>query len=114
MVILRHEGHEARGVYKGLDMMRTVWTFSPDAVIVDINMPDLSGYDVARAINETWKGRSGRPLLIGISGVYREESDQTLARAIGFDHYLTKPYQTNDVLRLLTPRQDRKSTRLNS
>ncbi len=80
-------------------MLGTVRQFVPDAIFVDINMPDLNGYDVARAV----RSKNGNVLLIAISGVYKAEPDRLLAGMAGFDHFLSKPYQTTDVLRLLEP-----------
>lgn len=99
MMVLRHEGHETRGIHKGAEVPRLVSEFAPDTVILDIHMPDVSGYDVARSMTD----RRPRPLLIGISGVYRKAADMLMAKAIGFDHYLTKPYEPSDVLKLLAP-----------
>jgi DNA-binding response OmpR family regulator len=98
-MVLRDEGHEVRGVYSGVDVLRAVRQFAPHAVVVDINMPDLSGYDVARAI----RTRNGNVLLIAISGVYKRDPDKILAGIVGFDHFLPKPYQASDVLKLLEP-----------
>ena len=98
-VVLRDEGHEIRGVYRGSDVLTAVRKFVPDAIVVDINMPDLNGYDVARAV----RSRNGNVLLIAISGVFKAEPDKMLAGMAGFDHFLSKPYQTTDVLRLLEP-----------
>jgi CheY-like chemotaxis protein len=97
--VLRDEGHETRGVYRGTDVLRTVRLFVPDAVFLDIKMPDLNGYDVARAV----RSKNGNVLLIAISGAYKAEPDRLLAGMAGFDHFLSKPYQTTDVLRLLEP-----------
>jgi DNA-binding response OmpR family regulator len=98
-MVLRDEGHETRGVYRGTDVLRTVRQFVPDAVFLDIKMPDLNGYDVARAV----RSKNGNVLLIAISGVHKAEPDRLLAGMAGFDHFLSKPYQTTDVLRLLEP-----------
>ena len=98
-MVLRDEGHEIRGVYRGSDVLTAVRKFVPDAIVVDINMPDLNGYDVARAV----RSRNGNVLLIAISGVFKAEPDKLLAGMAGFDHFLSKPYQTTDVLRLLEP-----------
>jgi CheY-like chemotaxis protein len=98
-MVLRDEGHEIRGVYRGTDVLGTVRQFVPDAIFVDINMPDLNGYDVARAV----RSKNGNVLLVAISGVYKAEPDRLLAGMAGFDHFLSKPYQTTDVLRLLEP-----------
>lgn len=98
-MVLRDEGHEIRGVHRGSDVLTTVRHFAPHAIVVDINMPDLNGYDVARAV----RSKNGNVLLIAISGVYKAEQDRLLAGMAGFDHFLSKPYQTNDVLRFLEP-----------
>jgi DNA-binding response OmpR family regulator len=98
-MVLGDEGHEVRGVYGGADVLRAVRQFAPHAVIVDINMPDLNGYDVARAI----RTRNANVLLIAISGVYKRDPDKLLAGIVGFDHFLPKPYQASDVLKLLEP-----------
>lgn len=98
-MVLRDEGHEVRGVYNGSEVLRAVRQFAPHAVVVDIHMPDLSGYDVARAI----RTRNANVLLIAISGVYKADPDKMLAGLAGFDHFLPKPYAAADVLKLLEP-----------
>jgi DNA-binding response OmpR family regulator len=97
--VLGDEGHEVRGVYGGADVVRTVRQFAPHAVIVDINMPDLNGYDVARVI----RTRNANVLLIAISGVYKRDPDKLLAGIVGFDHFLPKPYEPSELLRLIEP-----------
>jgi CheY-like chemotaxis protein len=101
MMILRDEGHDVRGVYKGTDVLMAVNAFDPDAALVDINMPGLSGYEVARLIRS--KHGDARPLLIAISGVYKQGSDKALAEIVGFNHHVTKPYDTGALLALLAP-----------
>ena len=101
MMVLRHGGHEARGVYKGADVVKAIEDFQPDAAFIDISMPDLSGYEVARRIREQRGG--DKILLIAISGIYRKHLDVLLGTIAGFDHYLTKPYQPSDLLRLIAP-----------
>ena len=98
-MVLRDEGYEVRGVYGGSEVLRAVRQFAPHAVVVDINMPDLSGYEVARAI----RSRNNNVLLIAISGIYKRDPDKMLAGIVGFDHFLPKPYQAGDVLKLLQP-----------
>jgi CheY-like chemotaxis protein len=90
-------------VYSGGDVPRAVRQFAPHAVVVDINMPVLNGYDVARAI----RTRNRNVLLIAISGIYKKEPDKLLAGIVGFDHFLSKPYQASDVLKLLEPLRTR-------
>jgi two-component system OmpR family response regulator len=97
--LLRDEGHETRGVYKGSDAIAAMQTFDPDVVMVDIAMPEMSGWDVAREI----RARCGesRPLLIAISGLYKQAADKVLGRLAGFNHYVAKPYDPGVLLALL-------------
>jgi DNA-binding response OmpR family regulator len=101
-MLLRDEGHEVRSVSSGRRVMGVVLDFDPDVVILDIHLPELSGWEVARTI----RNRPGRrqPLLIGISGEYKQGADKILAEILGFDHYLLKPYEPNALLGLLRPR----------
>ena len=88
-MLLQDEGYEVRGVYTGRHVIGAILDFAPDAVILDINLPDLTGWEVARRIRER---RGPQPLLIGISGEYKKGADKVLAHISGFDHYLVKPY----------------------
>ena len=99
MALLREEGHETRGVYKGTEVMSAMDTFDPDAVLLDISMPGMSGWEVARTIRAAHGDE--RPLLIAISGVYKLAADQILGKIAGFNHYLAKPYDPSVLLTLL-------------
>lgn len=101
MTLLRTEGHETTGVYDGQKVMPAVLAFNPDVVILDIHMPGLSGWEACRAIRE--KCGDVRPLLIGVSGEYKKGADQILSEILGFNHYLLKPYQFSEILRLIEP-----------
>ena len=101
MMLLREEGHDVRAVHSGRNVMGVVLDFDPDVVVLDINMPGLSGWEVARTIRQ----RHGheRPLLIGISGEYTKGADRILSEILGFNHYLLKPYEFSELLRVLAP-----------
>ena len=99
MELLREEGHETRGVYQGTDVMAAMDAFDPDAVLLDISMPGMSGWEVARAIRAEYGEK--RPLLIAISGVYKLAADQILGKLAGFNHYIAKPYDPSVLLALL-------------
>lgn len=101
MMLLREEGHDARGVYSGRNVMGAILDFDPDVVILDIGMPGLSGWEVARIIRQH-RGNE-RPVLIGISGEYTKSPDRILSEILGFNHYLLKPYEFSDLLRILAP-----------
>jgi DNA-binding response OmpR family regulator len=100
-MILGEEGHDARAVYAGRNVMGAVLDFDPDVVVLDIHMPGLSGWEVARTIRDR-RGKE-RPLLIGISGEYKMGADKILSEILGFDHYLLKPCEPRTVLALLEP-----------
>ena len=98
-LLLNDEGHDVVGLQKGADVLRTVEQFDPDAVVLDIAMPDMSGYEIAKAIRKRY-GQI-RPLLIAVSGRYKKASDRMLGEIVGFDHYLLKPYPPGELLALL-------------
>ena len=100
MMVLRDEGYEVRGVSSPADVLSAINEFNPDAVLLDIGMPQLSGWELARRIRERL---ARRPMLIAISGQYKDGADKILAQIVGFDHYLVKPYDTAALLRLLAP-----------
>ena len=98
-LLLNDEGHDVIGLGKGTDVMRTIDEFRPHAVVLDIAMPDLSGYEVAKEIRKRFGVIT--PLLIAITGRYKQASDRMLGQIVGFDHYLLKPYQPGELLALL-------------
>ena len=99
--ILEDEGHKVQAVFRPEEVMPAVQRFMPDAVILDIAMPKLSGYELARQIRERFMAY--RPLLIAVSGVYRKGTDAFLSMAVGFDHHLSKPANPDELLELLAP-----------
>ena len=99
-LLLLDEGHEVREVYRGSEVLRMVRDFDPDVALIDIGMPGMTGYDVAREIRQVF-GKE-RPLLIAITG-WKQSSDRILARLAGFDHHLAKPFETKLLLELIKP-----------
>jgi CheY-like chemotaxis protein len=102
MMLLREEGHEVRSAYTGTDVMRIARLHRFDAVILDIEMPEMSGYAIARELRTHYYGTRA-PLLIAISGKWNKPSEKLLAQVVGFDHHLEKPCDPNALLRLLKP-----------
>ena len=72
----------------GPEALELFGEFQPDAVILDIGMPGMDGYEVARCIRAT--APSSDVLLVALTG-WGQDHDQTLARAAGFDHHMIKP-----------------------
>jgi DNA-binding response OmpR family regulator len=101
MMLLKDEGYAPHGVYSGRYVMASVIDIDPDVVLLDIHLPDRSGWEVARAIRSQ-RGKA-RPMIVGVSGEHTRGSDRLLSRMLGFDHYLLKPYALADLLALLAP-----------
>ena len=102
LALLREEGHQVRGVYTGLDVLDSVRDYAPDVVLLDIGMPHVSGYEVARELRVRYA--SARPLLIAVTG-RNQPNDRNLAQLAGFDHHVAKPYDPNALMGLLKPLQ---------
>jgi DNA-binding response OmpR family regulator len=97
--LLEDEGYEVRGLHRGSEVMAQVATFDPYAVLLDIAMPDMSGFEVAQQIRRRYGEM--KPLLIAISGRYKKAPDKLLAELAGFDHHVAKPYDPVALLALL-------------
>ncbi len=82
-------GHEVQAAHDGPAGISLVLEFQPDVVLLDIGLPGMNGYEVARRIRAEM-GR--RPLLIAVSGYGREE-DRRHAYESGFDYHFVKPLQ---------------------
>jgi CheY-like chemotaxis protein len=91
-------GYEARSAYDGPSALRIAREFPANAVLLDIGMPGMSGYDTARALREIAELRGAR--LVAVTG-YGQEEDRTRARDAGFDHHLTKPVDPTELRNLL-------------
>jgi CheY-like chemotaxis protein len=101
--LLRSNGHRVQRAYTAGEALDLLQGASFDAAILDIGLPDMSGYALARAIR-TGGLRVGT--LIALSG-YGQDSDRDSSAAAGFDHHLVKPVDEELLLRVLstTPRQ---------
>ena len=86
-MLLEVNGDNVRVAYDGEEALEAEGDFRPDVVLLDIGMPKLSGYDVAKRIREV---RGGKVLIVAITG-WGQEDDRRRAREAGFDHHFTKP-----------------------
>lgn len=101
MALLHDEGHEVWGLYRAQEVMRAVTSFDPDAILLDIALPGRSGYAVAEEIRHRFGPK--RPMLIAVSGLYKQLAHEQLSDATGCDHFLTKPFDFGELLKLLAP-----------
>ena len=98
-MFLTSKGYEVRCAYSGPTAIACAALFRPEAVLLDINMPEISGYDVARTLRG--HARSPRPIIVAVSAL-ADESDRIAARLVGFDHFLKKPVEHDSLLQLLS------------
>jgi DNA-binding response OmpR family regulator len=104
--LLELEGHVVRAIHSGADVLAAVPIFRPDAIILDISIPGLSGYAIAQAVRHSFTDLR-RPLMIAISGMWKQAGDRLVAQQVGFDHYLVKPCDPREVVQLLDNLIDR-------
>ncbi len=87
-IILQMHGHKVEMAHDGSAALEICRARDFEVILLDIGLPSIDGYEVARRIRE--QGGESRPLLVGISG-YGFEADHRRAREAGFDLYLVKP-----------------------
>src|SRR5688572_16443784 len=87
-LLLRLAGHDVRVAHDGQAALALAGEFHPDCAVLDIGMPDLNGYEVARRLRHSAFGKNVR--LIALTG-WGQDEDKCRAHDAGFDHHLTKP-----------------------
>ncbi len=105
-MLLRLMGHEVHTAYDGLEAISAALTIQPDLMLLDIGLPKLDGYEVARRIRA---GQGNSVVLVALTG-WGQEDDRRRSKAAGFDHHLTKPVEMDALQSLLTAPQFRHST----
>jgi signal transduction histidine kinase len=96
-MLLHLDGHEIRTAHDGNSALENFDTFLPNAVFLDLGLPGMDGYEVARRLRET---HSLDVLLVAVTG-YGSDVDHARSRAAGFNHHLVKPVRPDDIRRLL-------------
>src|SRR5687767_12448812 len=91
---LRLEGHEVKAVHDGLQALASLKVFDPHVVVLDIGLPGLDGYAVARQLRS--RGDTSHVLLIALTG-YGQKEDRSKAAEAGFDYHFVKPADPRDI-----------------
>jgi two-component system, OmpR family, response regulator len=87
-MLLETLGHEVRVMHDGPSALAMVDDFAPEVVLLDIGLPGMDGFEVARQLRA--RAATKTALLIALTG-YGGDSDKQKAREAGFDHHLVKP-----------------------
>jgi CheY-like chemotaxis protein len=87
-MLLRASGHDVRTAGDGAAVLSEVLDYQPDVVLLDIGLPGLNGYGVAKQIR--LEPTLQNVVLIALTG-YGQDSDREAARQAGFNHHMVKP-----------------------
>ncbi len=98
-MVLRRMGSEIRVEHDGPAALAAAEEFEPDVILLDIGMPQMSGYEVARRLRQYPWGRS--VTIVALTG-WGQEEDRNRSREAGFDHHLLKPVEPATLRRLLS------------
>jgi CheY-like chemotaxis protein len=88
--LVRHLGHDVLTVHDGQQALRVVESYRPDVILLDIGMPGLNGFEVAKRLRE--QGINPAPRIVAVTGWGKPE-DQARSREAGFDMHLMKPVE---------------------
>jgi PAS domain S-box-containing protein len=102
-MMLRTAGYTVVTAGDGIEGLERARQVQPGTVLLDIGLPGLDGYEVARRIRREPWGRSAR--LVAMTG-WGQEKDKQRAHEAGFDAHLTKPVDPSDLVRVLAERRD--------
>lgn len=97
-LLLELEGHDVRTALDGPAALELASDFRPEAVLLDIGLPGMDGYEVARRLRDRPETREA--LIIAITG-YGQLEDRALTKAAGFNHHLVKPVDPEELGALL-------------
>ncbi|MFP4278486.1 MAG: ATP-binding protein, partial [Halochromatium sp.] len=87
VLALEAAGHAVQAAYSGAEALTAAAAFKPDAVVLDIGLPDMDGHALARALRQ--QPETAEAVLIAVTG-YGQASDREQAYAAGIDHHLPK------------------------
>ncbi|MFH1159031.1 MAG: ATP-binding protein, partial [Pseudomonadota bacterium] len=98
-VLLELRGHKVQMAVDGPAGLKAAMIFKPEVILLDIGLPGMDGYEVARRLRGLPETRN--VLLIAVSG-YGQAEDLRKSKEAGFDHHLLKPADTNELQALIT------------
>jgi two-component system CheB/CheR fusion protein len=90
-------GHDVRVAHDGEAALGAAHAFRPDVVFLDIALPGMSGYDVARSLRDS---ATGITRIVALTG-YSQQDDVRRSREAGFDAHLVKPVDPDTLVRTL-------------
>ena len=95
-ILLAAMGHDVKTAYEGREAIELAAHYQPQAVLLDIGLPGMNGYEVGRAL----KSGNAPVVLVAVSG-YGQEEDRRRSREAGFDYHLVKPVAPADLAAII-------------
>ena len=93
--LLRREGFEVETARDGSEALERIAASRPDLVVLDVMMPQKSGYEVCRTIRESEAWRDIKIIMLSAKG---RDAEVTKGMTLGADVYITKPFSTRDLM----------------
>jgi CheY-like chemotaxis protein len=97
--LLQLQGHDVRVAFSGLAALEIVQDYTPHVVFLDIGMPDIDGYEVARRLRQ--QAGLERVVVAALTG-WGQQADRRRTSAAGFDHHFVKPPDPRALQRILS------------
>jgi signal transduction histidine kinase/ActR/RegA family two-component response regulator len=104
LMLIELQGHKAMGAQTGVDALSAAASFRPHVVFLDIGLPGLDGYEVARELRQRPDGP--RMILAALTG-WGSEDDKQRTHQAGFNHHLTKPVDPAVIEQILAEAAER-------
>src|SRR4029079_15996451 len=98
LLLLEESGHDVQTADDGPTAVQTAIDFRPDMLLLDIGLPGLNGYQVAKRIRK--EPGLKNVILVALTG-YGQETDRQAALQAGFDHHLVKPARPGQLQQIL-------------
>jgi CheY-like chemotaxis protein len=92
-------GNDVHVVHDGFAALEAAEEFGPEAVLLDIGLPDMDGYETARMLREIPKCKE--VMIIAVTG-WGQEEDREKGRLAGFNHHVVKPADSSTLMELLS------------
>jgi len=96
--LMGKKGHEVRIARNGDEALELVETFRPDAILLDVMMPRMSGYEVCQKIRERPEWRNTKIVILSARG---REAEVHKGLSLGADAYLTKPFSNQQLIEMV-------------
>jgi len=93
--LLRREGYELSVARDGSEALERIESFRPDLIILDVMMPQKSGYEICKRVREREDWRDIRIIVLSAKG---RDAEVAKGLAMGADVYITKPFSTRELM----------------